>query len=59
MYFIAYVVVVYIDIPLKQVLHMPDLVGWLTKCSVNMFEFDVSFGPMKAPKGQWFEIFIT
>lgn len=58
-YFISHINVVCTDLPLKQRLHWPYLVKILTKCSIKMYEFNVSFEPMKAPNPQMFTYFIA
>jgi ribonuclease HI len=58
-YFLAHSIVVRTDQPLKQVLFRPDLAGRMTKWSVELSEFDISFESRKALKAQAFADFLA
>lgn len=42
-YFLTHTIVIWTNLKLKQALHRLDLAGRLTKLSIEMFEFVVSF----------------
>jgi hypothetical protein len=42
-YFLAHSIVVQTDQPLKNVLFQPDLAGRMTKWSIELSEFDITF----------------
>ena len=58
-YFQAHSVKVLTNHPLKQVLQKPEASGRLLKWSVELSQFDVSFHPRTAIKGQALTDFIT
>lgn len=58
-YFLAHVVIVHTDLPLKQILHRPNLTKLLTKWSFKMSEFHVLFVHREALKAQLLVNFIA
>jgi len=58
-YFQAHAVTVLIDPPLRQVLQKPKISGRLTKWVIKLSEYDISFKPRKAIKGQALANFIV
>lgn len=57
-YFLEHTIFVRTNLPLKQVLYIPYLSKQMTKWSIEIFEFDVSFEPRKALKAQVFAHFL-
>jgi hypothetical protein len=58
-YFLAHFILVRTDQPLKQVLFCPELAGRMTKWSIKLFEFDITFKGRKALKAQTFTNFLA
>ncbi|MCI20601.1 gag-pol polyprotein, partial [Trifolium medium] len=58
-YFLANSIIVRTDQPQKQVLFRPDLAGRMTKWSVELSKFDISFEPRMALKAQVFTDFLA
>ncbi|XP_052189925.1 uncharacterized protein LOC127799739 [Diospyros lotus] len=58
-YFQAHAVAVLTDQPLRQILQKPECSGRLTKWAIELNEYDISFEPRKAIKGQALADFIV
>lgn len=58
-YFLVHIIIVWMNLPLKQVFHPPDLARRLTKWSIEFCEFDISFDGRKALKSRNFTNFIA
>lgn len=58
-YFLDHVIIVQTHLPLNQVLHQSDLVEHLTKWSIKLSEFKVSFKVRKELKDQLFVDFLS
>ena len=58
-YFLAHSILIYIDLPLKQLLHKMDGSGRMFKWAVELNMFDLAFEPTKVIKGQALADFIV
>ena len=58
-YFQCHPITVYTTYPLKSILHKPELSGRLTKWTVELSEYDITFQPRTALKSQVLADFIT
>lgn len=55
----AHLINVLTNIPLKQVLHKPNLSGWSSKCALELSEYHIDFSPWKIIQGQAFADFLV
>jgi hypothetical protein len=51
-YFQSHKVIIKTDLPIKQVLKKPDLVGRMVAWSIKLSEFDITFSPRGSIKSQ-------
>ena len=51
-YFLAHIIEVPVEFPMKQVLHKPETSGRLMKWAIELSEFDIRYKPKTAIKGQ-------
>lgn len=58
-YFLVHIIIIQTDVPVKQVLHRPDLAEYMIKWFIEISEFDISFEQSKALKLQVFIDFFT
>ena len=58
-YFQAHTVTVLTDQPLRQILQKPECSGRLTKWAIELSEYDISYEPRRAVKGQALADFIV
>ncbi|KAM2286603.1 hypothetical protein ACFX1S_039049 [Malus domestica] len=58
-YFQAYFIIVLTNHPLRQILQSPDTSGRIIKCAIALGEFDISYQPKPAEKGQTVADFIA
>ena len=58
-YFQSFTVIVMIDLPIRKVLHKPDVAGWMVRWAVELSEFDVQFEPRGPIKGQVYADFVV
>ncbi|XP_072081183.1 uncharacterized protein [Arachis hypogaea] len=58
-YFQSHIIIVRTNQPLRQILTKPELVGRLTKWSVELSEYDIQYQPRKTPRLQILADFIS
>ncbi|KAM1833480.1 hypothetical protein ACFX13_023300 [Malus domestica] len=58
-YFQAHFIIVLTNHPLRQILQSPDTSGRMIKCVITLGEFDISYQPKPAEKGQAVADFIA
>ncbi|KAL5539209.1 hypothetical protein UlMin_043494 [Ulmus minor] len=58
-YFQCHLIMVFTTYPLKSILHKPELSGRLTKWTVELSEFDITFQPRTALKSQVLADFVA
>jgi len=47
------------DLPLHKVLQKPDIVGWMVRSAVELFDFDIQYKPRGPIKGQVYADFMV
>ena len=58
-YFQCHPITVYTTYPLKSILHKPELSGRLTKWTIELSEYDITFQPCTALKSQVLADFVA
>ena len=51
-YFQVHSIIILTNLPIRSIIHKPDLLGWMARWEIELSEFDIQYKPRLAVKGQ-------